>query len=185
MFTRHLKFNAFKTKILLFPIKPGLSTHHLPLLTKWQLHPSTCSSQKLHFTLNNYLRVSPTFLTCTTCCAVSCLVAQWCPTLWALHELWPARLLCPWGFSRKESWSGSPCPPPVDFPNPGLLHSRRILYHLSYQGSPRILEWVAYPFSRRTSQSRNHTGVSWISGSLLTSWATWEAQYALYLPLTK
>ena len=23
-----------------------------------------------------------------------------------------------------------------------------ILYHLSYQGSPRILEWVAYPFSR-------------------------------------
>ena len=27
----------------------------------------------------------------------------------------------------------------------GLLHCRRILYHLSYKGSPRILEWVAYP----------------------------------------
>ena len=32
--------------------------------------------------------------------------------------------------------------------NPGLLLCRRILYYLSHQGSPRILEWVAYPFSR-------------------------------------
>ena len=32
--------------------------------------------------------------------------------------------------------------------NPGLLPCRQILYHLSHQGSPRILEWVAYPFSR-------------------------------------
>ena len=29
--------------------------------------------------------------------------------------------------------------------NPGLLHCRWILYHLSHQGNPRILEWVAYP----------------------------------------
>ena len=29
-----------------------------------------------------------------------------------------------------------------------LLHCRWILYHLNHQGSPRILEWVAYPFSR-------------------------------------
>ena len=35
--------------------------------------------------------------------------------------------------------------------NPGLPHCRWILYHLSHQGSPRIMEWVAYPFSRRTS----------------------------------
>ena len=35
--------------------------------------------------------------------------------------------------------------------NPGLLHCRRILYHLSHKGSPRILEWVAYPFSSGSS----------------------------------
>jgi len=35
--------------------------------------------------------------------------------------------------------------------NPGLLHCRLILYHLSHQGSPRILEWVAYTFSRGSS----------------------------------
>ena len=31
--------------------------------------------------------------------------------------------------------------------NPGLPHCRQILYQLSHQGSPRMLEWVAYPFS--------------------------------------
>ena len=35
--------------------------------------------------------------------------------------------------------------------NPGLLHCRQILYNLSHQGSPRILEWVAYSFSRESS----------------------------------
>ena len=33
--------------------------------------------------------------------------------------------------------------------NPGL--PQLILYHQSHQGSPRILEWVAYPFSRGSS----------------------------------
>ena len=35
--------------------------------------------------------------------------------------------------------------PPEDLPtqgsNPGLLRSRRIIYQLSHQGRPRILEW--------------------------------------------
>ena len=29
-----------------------------------------------------------------------------------------------------------------------LLHCRQTVYQLSHRGSPRILEWVAYPFSR-------------------------------------
>ena len=53
-------------------------------------------------------------------------------SLWS-HGPWPIRLLCPWDwFSRQEDWSGLPCPPPVDLPNPGikrLLNGRRILYH--------------------------------------------------------
>ena len=35
--------------------------------------------------------------------------------------------------------------------NPSLLHCRQILYCLSHQESPRILEWVAYSSSRGTS----------------------------------
>ena len=38
----------------------------------------------------------------------------------ATHRLWPARLLCPWGFSRQECWSGLPWPPPGDLSNPGI-----------------------------------------------------------------
>ena len=40
----------------------------------------------------------------------------------------------------------------------------------------RILEWVAFPFSRGSSQPRDRTQVSHIAGSFFTSWATREAQ---------
>ena len=36
------------------------------------------------------------------------------------HGLYPARLLCPWGVSSQEYWSGLPCPPPEDLHNPGI-----------------------------------------------------------------
>ena len=32
----------------------------------------------------------------------------------------PASLLCAWGFSRQEYWSGLPCPSRRDLPNPGI-----------------------------------------------------------------
>ena len=35
----------------------------------------------------------------------------------------------------------------------------------------RIVEWVAFPFSRESSQSRNQTQVSHVAGRFLTSWA--------------
>ena len=41
-----------------------------------------------------------------------------------------------------------PCPSPGDLPNPGLPHCRWILDCLSHQRSPRIPEWVAYPFTK-------------------------------------
>jgi len=36
----------------------------------------------------------------------------------------------------------------------------------------RILEWVAFPFSRGSSQPRDRTQVSCIAGGFFTSWAT-------------
>ena len=53
--------------------------------------------------------------------------------------------------------------------NPDLLHCRQILYHFSHQGSPGILQWVAYPFSRGSSQPSDRTWVSHISSSVFTS----------------
>jgi len=52
---------------------------------------------------------------------------------------------------------------PTQGSNSGILHCRRILYCLSHQGSPRILEWVAYPFSRESYWSRNWTRISCIA----------------------
>ena len=40
----------------------------------------------------------------------------------------------------------------------------------------RILEWVAFPFSRGSSQPKDRTQVSCIAGRFLTVWATREAQ---------
>ena len=58
--------------------------------------------------------------------------------------------------------------------NPGLLHCRWILYCLSHQGSPGLLEWAAYPFSRVSSNPGIEL-VSCIAGGFFTSWATREA----------
>ena len=43
---------------------------------------------------------------------------------------------------------------PTQGSNPGLPYCRQILYRLSHQGNPRILEWVAYPFSRGSPNPR-------------------------------
>ena len=59
--------------------------------------------------------------------------------------------------------------------NPGLPHCRQILYQLSHQGSPRKLEWIAYPFSRGSFWPRNRTRVSYIAGRLFTNWTIREA----------
>ena len=58
-----------------------------------------------------------------------CLVTQSCLTLWGLMDYSPPAFSCPWGFSRQEYWSGLPCPPPGDLPNPGI--------------KPRLL-WILY-----------------------------------------
>ena len=59
--------------------------------------------------------------------------------------------------------------------NSGLLRCGQILYQLSHKGSQRILEWVAYPFSRGSSRLSNQTRVSCIAGGFFTNWAIREA----------
>ena len=68
--------------------------------------------------------------------------------------------------------------------NPDLPHCRWILYCLSHQGSPRMLDWIVYPFSRGSFQPRNRTGVSCIAGRFFTSCATREAHPPTSLPNT-
>ena len=65
--------------------------------------------------------------------------------------------------------------------NQGLLPCRLILYQLNYKGRPRILEWVAYPFSRGSSWPKNWAGVSCIAREFFTSWAIRENILYLYI----
>ena len=95
-------------------------------------------------------------------------------------SLWHNRLYSPWNFPGQNTGIGS-CSLlqgilPTQGLNPGLPHCRWILYQLSHQGSPRILEWMTYPFSRVCSQPRDRTQVSHIAGRFFTSWATREVQ---------
>ena len=66
---------------------------------------------------------------------------------------------------------------PTQGSNPGLPHCRRILYHMSHQETPWILEWVAYPFSRGSSWPRNQTRVSCIAGGFFTNWGIRKAPW--------
>ena len=94
-------------------------------------------------------------------------------------SLQPYGLHIPCNSSGQNTGVGSLCLLQGIFPTqkskPGLLHCRRILYQLSHKGSPRILEWVAYPFSSESSWPRNWTRVSCIAGWFFTNWAIREA----------
>ena len=82
------------------------------------------------------------------------------------YSLWSHGLYSPWNSPGQNTRVGSLSLLQGIFPtqglNPGLLHCRQILY-LSHKGSSRILEWVAYPFSRESYWSRNWTRISCIA----------------------
>ena len=78
---------------------------------------------------------------------------------------------------------------PTQGSNPDLPPYKCVLYQLSHKGSPRILEWVAYPFFSGSSPCRNQTRVSWIAGEFFTSWATKETlvnifRHSIFLPVS-
>ena len=94
-------------------------------------------------------------------------------SLFVSDSLRPCGLYSPWNSPGQNTGVGSHSLVQGIFPtqglNSGLLHCRQILYQLCRQESPRILEWVAYTLSCRSSQLRNRVGVSCIAGGFSTS----------------
>ena len=81
------------------------------------------------------------------------------------------------GILRQEYWSGLPCTPPENLPDPGIEPESSVLQaDLYHQGSWRILEWVAYSFYRGLPDPGIELGKfdSCIAGGFFTSWATRE-----------
>ena len=95
------------------------------------------------------------------------------------NSLWLCGLYSPWNSPDQDPVAGSLSLFQAIFAtqgwNPGLPHCRWILYQLSHKRSPRILEWVAYPFSKGSFQPRNRTRVSCAAGRFFTNWAIREA----------
>ena len=95
-------------------------------------------------------------------------VAQSCLTLcdpvgYIVHGIFQARILEGVSVSLLQGIF------PTRGSNPGLPHYRQIFYQLSHKGSPRIMEWVAYPFCSGSFLPRNQTGVSCRAGGFFTN----------------
>ena len=87
---------------------------------------------------------------------------------WSRVKVAPMVILKPsyWRQICKKVKVAQSCPTlcgPVDYTVHGILQAR-------------ILKWVAFPFSRGSSQPRDRTQVSCIAGRFFTSWATREEQ---------
>ena len=110
------------------------------------------------------------------CVYVCVCVCEGCSVM--SSPLQPHGLYSPWHSPGQNTGVGSLSLLQGIFPtqgsNPGLPNCRQVLYQLSHQGSPRILEPVAYPFSSRSSRLRDRIRVSCIAGGLFTNWATRE-----------
>ena len=110
-----------------------------------------------------------TIWSCSVLLSESEKVAQSSPTLWdPMH-------CSPWNSPGQNTGVGSLSLLQGNLPNqgsnPGLPNCKWILYQLRHKGSPRVLEWVAYPFARGSSRPRNRTRVSCIAGAFFTNWA--------------
>ena len=118
--------------------------------------------------------------------AVLCVVTQSCQTLCNPMDCSPPSSSVHGDSPGKNTGVGCHALLQGIFPttglNPGIAHCRQILYHLSHQSNPKILEWVAYSFSRGSCWPRNRIGVSCIAGGFFTSWATREAQNYHIIP---
>ena len=88
-------------------------------------------------------------------------------------SLQPHGLSSPWNSPGQNTGVGSQSLLQGIFPiqgsNSRVIHFRQILCQLNHKGSPRILKWVTYPFSRGSSQPRNQTGVCHTAGRFFTN----------------
>jgi len=86
---------------------------------------------------------------CLLLCVCLCVCAkslQLCPN--SLWSLWTAACQVPlsMGFSRQEYWSGLPCPPPGDLPDPGIKPAS-LPSNLHWQAGSLLLAPPGKPFT--------------------------------------
>ena len=75
----------------------------------------------LFFQPNQNMLFKRCIAVCVCVCVCVCVLSCFSP-VWLFVILWTVaqQALLSMGFSRQKSWSGLPCPPPGDFPDPGI-----------------------------------------------------------------
>ena len=105
------------------------------------------------------------------------------------NSLWPHGVYSPWNSPGQKTGVGNLSLLQGIFPtkgsNTGLPHCRWVLYQLNHKGSPRILEWIVYPFSSRSSSPRNQTGISCIASGFFTNWAIRHTETEMHVKWQK
>ena len=100
---------------------------------------ATSQTQLSDWTELNWTEIILKFIVITTGVGVCVSLSVMSDSLWS-HGLQPARLLCPWISPGKNTGVGCHFLLQRIFPtlgwNPGLLHCKQTLYHLSHQRSP-------------------------------------------------
>ena len=143
---------------------------HLYLNTR-SILPQPCSRIGFSMTKSNCSKIT-----------VSEWVSEWFTESHSVvsYSSWPHGLYSLWNSPGQNTGMGSLSLLQGIFPmqglNLGLPHCRWILYQLSHEESPGILEWVACPFPSGSSWPRDRTGISCIAGGFFTNWAIREAQ---------
>ena len=118
------------------------------------------------------LTIAKALSVCVCVCVYSCA----CTLASVLSHLWlfgacspPActgyrlQLLCPWGFSRQEFWSGLPFPSPEDLPDPGIEPAPLLSSVLTGGVSTTSATWEAL-WSHVLSQPVSRP-IAWLTGS--------------------
>ena len=121
----------------------------------------------------------------THACVLSCFSRVWLfATLWTVAHQAPLSM----GFSKKELWSGLPCPPPVHLPNPGTepaslsspaLAGRFFTTSATWEALNQVLLLLLSRFSCvwlcETPETAAHHGESPIPGILQARTLEWVA----------
>ena len=115
--------------------------------------------------------------------------AQLLSCVWLCVTPWivAAKHLCPRGFFRQEYWSGLPCFPPGDLPNPGIepvllmspvLAARFFTTSATQVKTDIILAWAPvspiFPFAEWRDWARWSQSIQWPSPSQIGTEDGWD-----------
>ena len=163
--------------ILLFVVLVQLLSHVQPFATPWT---AACQASLSFINSQSFLKLMSIESVMPSNHLILCHSLLLLPSIFPSIRVFSNESILPIRWPKYWSFSVSP-----SSEYSGLISLRIDWFDLfavqrtrksRFQLQARILEWVAFPFSRRSSQPRDWIQVTCIAGRFFTSWATRGAQ---------